>query len=490
MANFDGSMSHGAVAHEPDHRVGWHRSHAVVGLVVLALIAGACSRSGGSTQTQSTTSVLGTTLTAKGLFGTMTEPVCGQAPSGETNKATEQGVTADSIDLGTISDVGFSGAPGLNQELWDASQVFADWCNSLGGINGRKINIDKLDAALFNYNQVVTQACAKDFTLVGGGGVFDDTGQKTRLSCLLPDFAGFLVTPAARGADLTVQVTPGPNNSLNFGVARFLKEKYPSSIDHVGYLTGNVQTTITNKNQYEEAAKTFGMKTVYDAQYAATGESTWVPIAQAIQQAGVKGLYFVGEPQDFGLLIAALAQINYKLDWISAAANQYDPKTLVSAGNAVISSPVYVGIGTAPFQAADKVKAVKDYQTLFNQFLPSSTRKNAALGMNSFSAWLLFAQAAKACGADLTRKCVYDNARKVTSWEAGGLQAPTNPSDSNTAGDCMAIMLATTSGWTQVPWQQNHGLFNCSPANVVALKGNYGTGVKLSDVGKSLSDLN
>ena len=54
--------------------------------------------------------------------------------------------------------------------------------------------------------------------------------------------------------------------------------------------------------------------------------------------------------------------------------------------------------------------AVKQYEDLFDQYLPNSTRKQASLGLNSFSAWLLFAQAAKSCGADLTRKCVYDNA--------------------------------------------------------------------------------
>jgi len=296
------------------------------------------------------------------------------------------------------------------------------------------------------------------------------------------------VTPAARGADLTVQVTPGPNNSLNFGIARFLKEKYPTSIDHVGYLTGNVQTTITNKNQYEEAAKSFGMKTVYDAQYAATGESTWVPIAQAIQQAGVKGLYFVGEPQDFGLLIAALAQINYKLDWISAAANQYDPKTLKAAGSALGYENVVVGIGTTPFEATD-VPAVKQYEALFNQYLPSSNRKNAALGMNSFSSWLLFAQAAKACGGDLTRKCMYDNATKVTKWDGGGIQAPTNVSQDTVAGPCMVNMQASPSGWTIIKWDPTEGVFNCSSQNVVALHGNYGKGVTLQDVGKSMSDL-
>jgi hypothetical protein len=470
---------------------GRRRGHSAVAiLLVSALVAAACSRSSGTAvQTKSSTSVLGTTEAAQGIFGTLKSPVCGPAPAGETNKATEQGITADSIRVGTISDPGYVGAPGLNQELFDASDVFTAWCNAQGGINGRKIQDDHLDAAIVNYKQMITEACGQDFSLVGGGGVFDDAGQDARLSCLLPDYAGYLVTPKARGADLTVQATPGPINSQNFGVARYLSEKYPDANAHIGYLTGNYGTTITNKNQYEEAGKAFGFKTVYDGLYTPTGEPTWAPFASAIQSKGVKGLYFVGEPEDLARLIAALAQINYKLDWISSGGNAYDPKVIKEAGAALDTEPLYIGDGTTPFEEADRVPAVQQYEDLFAKYLPNGKNK-ASLGLNSFSSWLLFAMAAKQCGADLTRKCLYDNGIKVASWDGGGLTAPSNPSQPNQAGQCVVVVKASSSSWSVINWQANHGVYNCSPKNVVALKGNYGKGEKLSDVGKSLSDLN
>ena len=484
----DRSRPHQAASGPQTSRRG--RGTTVVLLTVFALVAAACSRSSSGT----TTSANGTPTTAgstaaKATFGSMTQPVCGPKPAGQTNAATGHGVTADQIEVGTISDPGYSGAPGLNQELFDTSTVFTKWCNSLGGINGRLIKDDLLDAAIFNYNAKITTACAQDFALVGGGGVFDNTGQKTRLSCLLPDYPAYLVTSEARGADLTTQVTPGPNNSLNFGVARYLAKTYPDSVNNVGYLTGNVATTITNKNQYEEAGQKLGFgKAVYDAQYNSAGEPTWTPIAQAIKDAGVKGLYYIGEPADFAQLISALSSINYKLEWVAAAANQYDPKTLAGAGAALDVEPVYVGLGTTPFQSTD-VAAVNQYEALFNQYLPNSTRKQAALGMNSFSAWLLFAQSVKSCGGNVTPKCVYDAAHKVTTWNGGGLQAPSNPSDGTVASSCMVIVKASSKGWTVVNWQPATNGFNCEKSNVVALTGNYGTGVKLSDVGKSMSDL-
>jgi Periplasmic binding protein len=488
MAELEGTRRHRGSERDGRAQTRRVRSVAVPALVVLALVSVACSRSKNDTATVLGNSTSTSTGASADTFGTMADPVCGKAPAGETNKASGLGVTANQIELGTISDVGFSGSPGLDQELWDASDVFTKWCNSLGGINGRLLKIDKLDAALFDYRQQILKACTKDFSLVGGGGVFDDTGQTARLKCLLPDVPAYLVTSEARGADLVAQATPGPLNSLNFGLGRYLAKTYPDSINSVGYLTGNVPTTINNKNQYQEAGKAFGFKTVYDAQYNAAGETTWVPYAQAIKDKGVKGLYFVGEPSAMGQLIAALAQINYKVDWISAAGNAYDPKLLKAAGSALANENVVVGVGTAPFEATD-IPAVKQYEDLFNQFLPSSTRKRAALGMNSFSSWLLFAQAAKACGADLTRKCMFENATKVSKWDGGGIQGPSNPSDPSTAGYCFVPMKASPTGWSIVKFDPTVSVFNCSTDNVVALHGDYGKGATLESVGKSMADL-
>ena len=100
--------------------------------------------------------------------------------------------------MGTVADPGFAGRPGLDQELHDAATVFTKWCNDAGGIAGRKIKVDLLDAKLTEYRQRILEACGQDFSLVGGGAVFDDAGQKDRLDCLLPDIAGYVVSQIGR----------------------------------------------------------------------------------------------------------------------------------------------------------------------------------------------------------------------------------------------------------------------------------------------------
>ncbi len=480
-----------------------HRRLVAATLVValLAVVAG-CSRSGSSNTTAATTAPTATSGASgapmNGQFGSITTPVCGKAPSGPSATVAASdagsssgpnvlGVTASTIRIGTISDVGYSGYPGLNQELYDASDVFASWCNALGGINGHKIQIDHLDAKLFDYQSVIQTACQQDFSLVGGGGVFDNTGQADRLACLLPDFPGYVVTPQARGADLQVQATNGGSNSaVMFGLANYLNKTFPSAGQAVGYITANTGTTITNKDQYQEAGASLGWKTVYDTQYNATGEPTWLPFAQAIKDKGVKGLYYVGSAANLAPLLASLAQIDYKLDWVAGPQNMYDPALVKQAGSALTTNPVYINDATTPFTATE-VPAIPQYEQLFDTYLPKGL-KTASLGLNAFAAWLLFAQSAKACGNDITRLCVYQHGIRTTSFDGGGLSGQVDPSTPDVPTNCFVPVKATPSGFSIIAYKANHGPYNCSPSNVFKLTGNYGSSVTFTS-GQGLAGL-
>jgi ABC-type branched-subunit amino acid transport system substrate-binding protein len=480
------------------------RSLAAGGLVVgLVLAMTACSRNSSSAGSgaSSTSTGSGTSSGApfNGVFGSLKTPVCGPMPTptptptkaqvGATSGINVKGVTASNIRVGTISDTGYVGSPGLNQELWDASDVFVDWCNSLGGINGHKIQLDKLDSKITQYKQVVQTACTQDFALVGGGAVFDNTAETDRLKCLLPNYPGFLVTAEARGSDLSVQASNADTNSaVNFGIARYLSTTFPSSSSAVGYLAPNLASLTTLKNQFKEAGAHFGWKTAYDQSYNALGEASWVPFAQSLKTKGVKGLLWTGEPDALGKLVAALGQVNYKMAWIAAVSNAAEPQLISAAGDSIKLNNVYVQDPFTPFLATD-VPAINQYEQLFQKYLPHG-RNKAALGLSSFSAWLLFAQAAKACGATITRLCVYDNASHTKSWNGAGLTGQVNPSLTEVPTACFVPLKVDGSGVSMINWQANDGPYNCDPRNVVPLRGNYGAATKLSAVGKSMADLN
>jgi ABC-type branched-subunit amino acid transport system substrate-binding protein len=453
--------------------------------VIVALVLAACGRSdaeqGSSHGSTSSTSSPSTPSQPTGSFGSL-EDVC---QHGEGGGATAQGVTPTRIEIGTFADPGFSGRPGLDQELFDAADVFSKWCNAAGGINGRTIVVDRHDSALTNVKARMTEACAKDFFLVGGGAVFDNDGVATRLQCLLPDIPGYVVTPEARGADLVVAPLPNPNGTLGIGDYRYLGKRFPSARAHVGILTGDVSTTILVGKQAEEAAKKLGWGIVYNDRYPAVGAASWAPYAQAMKDKGVEGLIWVGEPENLAKLESDMRDIGFAPRWIRADTNHYDRK-LIDVGNGAVAD-TFIPSSFVPFEQASKSPALRQYLAAFARYAPGTNAK-ALLGAQAWSAWLLFARAAGACGADLTRRCVYDNAERIHEWTGGGLHAPTDPG-ANRGNGCFLLLEAGSRGFQILDVQANQGIYNCSPRNQMTLTGDYGKGVTLADVGKSLADV-
>jgi ABC-type branched-subunit amino acid transport system substrate-binding protein len=306
--------------------------------------------------------------------------------------------------------------------------------------------------------------------------VFDDTGQKERLACDLPTVAGYVVTAQAAGADLTYQSVPNPIGTLPIGDYIWLQKQFPDSIDHVGVLTGSIATTVVVAKRNEEGVKGLGWKIVYESQYNAAGETTWRPFAEAVKNAGVKGLIWVGEPVNLANMLKALSDIGYKLDWARADANHYDP-LLISEGGAAANG-AYVRSVFYPFLSDEEAKdnpATLQYRHILQDWKKSA--KIAYLGVQGFSAWLLWAKAATDCGTDLTRDCVWANIAKVHDWTGGGLHAPQDVG-ANKPGDCYAMEQVKDGKFVLADIGATDGIYACDPKNVVTLKGNYGEGAK------------
>lgn len=453
--------------------------------VVLVLVAGACSRSDDATSSGSTSSTAADIPRAdvkSSTFGDLTDVCQGGKPRGSP----AQGVTPTDIDISTFSDPGFAGRPGLNQELFDAAEVFSKWCNDRGGINGRTIVVHERDAALTNVKVQMAKACSEDFMLVGGGAVFDQEGVKTRLECLMPDIAGYVLSPDARGADLTVQPLPNPVDRVGNGLYKYLEKKFPAGANAYGVITADVPSTRAAGDQNKEVVDALGWKKVYDDVYPSLGPTSWTPYAESLKSAGVKGLIWVGEPEFLAKLIQAMNNINYSPEFISTNANNYANALIDNAG-AALKGNVYTSTPFVPFEGAKPGSATKQYLDAFAEYLPDG-KARAAYGAQAFSAWLLFAQSVKACGNDVTRKCVYDNAKKVTDWTGGGLHAAQNVR-ANSVSECMTVVQGTAQGFVRAKdLKVNDGIFRCAPGDVHKLKSRSGEGVTLQDVGKTMAD--
>ncbi|MEO7428902.1 MAG: hypothetical protein ABIY48_05920, partial [Acidimicrobiales bacterium] len=268
--------------------------------MLLLLVAAACSRSDSTeTGTESTTTTKASTggdatALAKGGFGDL-EAVC---QKGTASGSTATGVTDTEIHVGTLTDKGFTGAPGLNKEMYDAAVAFTSWCNEHGGILGRKLVLDDLDAALTEYEARVTDACEKDFSLVGGGAVFDEDPNGVRVACGLANIAGYVVSAPARNAKLQVQPIPNPLAKTSVGRYLAAARDFPEGIKSYGIMSANIPAVTLVRDQLVEVATSLGFKLAYQLEYAPAGESGWANFVADMQAKDIKVLEFVGQPID------------------------------------------------------------------------------------------------------------------------------------------------------------------------------------------------
>ncbi len=184
----------------------------------------------------------GAASTSSATFGTLPSP-CGK---GHATGATEQGVTNSTINIAYGDDRGFSGSPGLDQEMGDAVKAMVAWCNAQGGINGRKIVGDYYDAAVTNVGSVMTQACKTDFMLVGEGFALDGLAEQTRLNCNLAAVPGFTVSPDVANAYEMYQAAPNPSNASPVSIAYQGEKLFGSKTQHVGQYNSTLSTQLSS----------------------------------------------------------------------------------------------------------------------------------------------------------------------------------------------------------------------------------------------------
>ena len=426
----------------------------VIALAIpVLLLAAACGSSNGSSAGSGGS---GTTV-ASGSFGSLKD-VC--AP-GHASGATATGVTSSTIRIATLADVGAAAAPGLDKAFWDAGTAFAAWCNAAGGILGRKLVLDKRDAALTDYPPVVQQSCTADLAMVGGQAVLDDTGLSTRLKCWLPDIAPYIYGPGSVNAPLKAAAFPTPNDQVFLGGVYKFFAKYPAAKSAVGAVFPNGAAGGQQEKIFTEGLKAIGGRLVDVQQYNTTVQASWSPIVVSLRNAGVKLLLI---DADLGPT-ASLEQAMQSLGWWPQV--QVVPPHLYSTQFlqqlSVVPQNFYVYTPIVPLENAGSNPATAQYISIMKKYNP--TGQIGFPGVESFSSWLMFAHAAKACGSALTRACLMKAISTTPSWTGGGLTSPVNPA-ANTMPECYVVMKITGQAG-QLAFQRYEPAagFDCSPHN-------------------------
>ncbi len=400
----------------------------------------------------------GAASSSSSKFGTLASP-CGK---GSAKGTTDTGVTNSTINIAYGDDRGFSGLPGLDQEMGDAVKAMVAWCNSQGGINGRKIVGDYYDAAITNVGSVMTQACKKDFMLVGQGFALDSLGEQTRLGCNLAAVPGFTVSPQVANAYEMYQATPNPADYSPVSSAYEITKLFgKAKTQKAGQYNSTLSTQQVSMAKAVQAYTTTGWKFLNcPVQINYNGEANYTPFVQKLQSCGAQIVYNDSTPGPtlYGAL-QAQNQLNYNPIWVedSGAYTQAFAKW----NTAGLGNNVYVRISYEPLEAAKVVPAVSQYISIVKK----SGGLISQLGEQSTSSFLLWATAAKSCGSTLTRQCMINYLSKVTSWTGGGLNAPGNPSK-NLPPSCGLLMKLSGPKWVQA-YPKKLGTFDCSPKYIV-----------------------
>ena len=383
-------------------------------------------------------------------FGDLEWP-CGP---GTANGATDQGVTDESILIGGGDDRGFVGSLGLNITQTDTIQAFVDTCNEMGGILGREIIVELYDAKIFEVSSVWLDACPRMFMMVGEGFAVDGFGEESRVQCELAHIPAWTVSAAAAHGPWMIQPVPNPADRMSLSIAAWISDTYPDAITSSATVYGNFAATIENKDKVLASYPQIGFEFDKNLEYNINGEDDWTPFILSLKDSDIKHVYFTGTCLPNYQAFRASAAVNNFEAIYSVDPNFYEDSCRRANSDGVMNG-TFIRSAYIPFEERSASKAVDDYLNI----MEANGGEVALLGMQTASAFMLWATAAKACGSDLTRECVLNEAGGIDEWTGGGLHVPSDPGVNETP-PCGLVMELVNDSYQRV-FPEELGTYAC-----------------------------
>ncbi len=411
-----------------------------------------------SATTDATTAATETTVPALPMFGDAPWP-CGPGSGANQDDGTEIGVTSETITISGGDDAGYSGAPGLDHEATDAMKAMVAKCNDLGGINGRTINFNYIDAGVFNVAQAVQTACDNgSFFLVGEAWAFDGSQEEARLGCGLPAVPTFAVSAAFSMGKDVFQGTPNPADETPAGFFAMMSKILPDAVKHVGTIAAAISATTEPRDKTIEVSPNFGWGfTITNLEPNPVGEADWTPFVKQLQDAGSTAVYYVGTCLPAFQLFKQTADANGFDVPMLADTNFYEASCAAANTDGALDG-LYLHLAFIPFEEADVNPATKDYLDL----LAAAGGDTSLLGAQATSSFLLWATAASACGDTLTRACTLTNLENTHSWTGHGLHAEGDPGGNHPPSCQIVLQLQGTKYVRLAP--EARGTYECDPS--------------------------
>ncbi|KAA0234031.1 MAG: hypothetical protein JJLCMIEE_00901 [Acidimicrobiales bacterium] len=373
-----------------------------------------------------------------------------------------QGVTADTITIGVMADI-TGPKPGLGQPQWDAMDAFVALCNEHGGINGRQLELVKIDSALFDSAGAAAQACESVFVTVGDGVVFDNESAQVQLDCQQVSIPGWSANPEKSRAEYTYFPMPNTVTEWMYGGARYHAGTNPEAVKKAAIFYIPLGTTQLNHDQVVEANESAGFEYISDRAINVV-ETEWSSLIQEIRDKGAEYVYVVADVAATAQMLNAMAEEGWKPEIVDGGQQIYDPDLIEIAGDA--AEGTFAVSTTFPFEEATEGNAIQVYLDYIAEV--SEDAKPSALGVQAFSAGMLFAEAMHALGDEITMDGLAEALENITEWDGGGMHVPTNPGGFE-GSECFMIMRVENGEFVRhFPATYDEGDvngFSCSPEN-------------------------
>ena len=315
-------------------------------------------------------------------------------------------------------------APGLTQSAQQATEAWAAYVNSTGGICGRQIKVQPFDDGNdsgTNYADA-QQACSSDFAMVGNASGFDDGSAQAVGACGIPTMAAEVSTAAAGGTADIFGASPGNGHYLELGPANYLKSTYPNAIGKAGMIYLAVPATQTQAAHEVAAYSSDGFHYVYNTS-TTPANANYATNVQAMQSAGVQYVTEYSDASSAERLLQAMQQANWTpqvVDWFS---EEYSPQ-FAQQTSPESNGDLVLMTATAAYEEASSNPGLQLMESWMNRVAPGYHQDIFA--MLAWSAGLAFEQAAKEVGPDLTRAALIAKLQGINNWTGGGVTPPSD----------------------------------------------------------------
>jgi branched-chain amino acid transport system substrate-binding protein len=211
---------------------------------------------------------------------------------------------------------------------------------------------------------------------------------------------------------------------LNTSTGDYMKLRGVTSCGSIGY--GDSISSKVAAEGIVSSCKAVGLKGGYLNDHLAFGTTDMAPVAIAIKNAGVDGMFLPVVPSTAFALVAALKQQGVKLKSLLLAVG-YGADLLSSSSNiASAQGDEFASVGTPIEQKTPATeKFAADLAAVGINSTPTFAQQEAYIGMTAFATGI------KAAGANLTRDSFMTALRGVHDFNAGGLESPGSVDFSN-----------------------------------------------------------